>query len=624
MGYLVDTAHPLNYQQTKSLADYIKKHGIIQFLNLYKKFQDYSSEDVYWGDEIELHLLNIDPKTKLPKLQLNTEYMFESLTSDVFDLQPEYGAWMLEAVPLKPYESTGDPNALLENFKNRRETIKSFCQEGDVLFAGTVFPMLEVGDFFVPKLTEQLAKGNDSAREEEEKNMSCSRDSSVLGSDFKYELLNPHPRYSVSCENIAIRRGEKVCMLVPIYPDEKTPMNRTKDEPYPGFIHMNKGLFGTGNTSLQVTFGTRNVDEARYLADQIAVFSSIVLPLSAASVVFKGKLADVDIRWNVLCDSVDCRTKEERDETSPNYRPKPRWSTTSRYISNRPQCKEEYNDITLPLEEEIMKFAKDKAKDMDIDLDDALVKHLGFLFLQDPVVAFADKIYVDDSKTTNHFENLQSTNWNNVRFKPPPSFDSEIGWRVELRTIEAQLTADESVAFGMFSYFFNVLVTRREYNFYIPISKIDENIARAHKKDAVLTEKFWFRKDIQKDSADEWAELTLDEILHGKPDTFVGLFNLIFDFCKQEYGVDMQAEWTQRKENNDTEIHKVTENMKYFEILSKRAKGEMPTIANWSRNYILKHPKYQKDSVVSHEIAADLINAMLDISDGKKTYADFM
>jgi len=27
--------------------------------------------------------------------------------------------------------------------------------------------------------------------------------------------------------------------------------------------------------------------------------------------------------------------------------------------------------------------------------------------------------------------------------------------------------------------------------------------------------------------------------------------------------------------------------------------GEMPTIAAWARNFVLKHPKYQKDSVVS-------------------------
>lgn len=39
---------------------------------------------------------------------------------------------------------------------------------------------------------------------------------------------------------------------------------------------------------------------------------------------------------------------------------------------------------------------------------------------------------------------------------------------------------------------------------------------RGHKRDAVVKEKFWWRKDVSKNSADDYVELTLDEILHGK------------------------------------------------------------------------------------------------------------
>ena len=35
-----------------------------------------------------------------------------------------------------------------------------------------------------------------------------------------------------------------------------------------------------------------------------------------------------------------------------------------------------------------------------------------------------------------HFENLQSTNWNTLRFKNPPSAESKIGWRVEFRPLD--------------------------------------------------------------------------------------------------------------------------------------------------------------------------------------------
>lgn len=54
---------------------------------------------------------------------------------------------------------------------------------------------------------------------------------------------------------------------------------------------------------------------------------------------------------------------------------------------------------------------------MGIYLDDRLIKHLGFMFIRDSMVIFKDKVQVDDSTNTNHFENIQSTNWNSVRFK---------------------------------------------------------------------------------------------------------------------------------------------------------------------------------------------------------------
>jgi len=41
-------------------------------------------------------------------------------------------------------------------------------------------------------------------------------------------------------------------------------------------------------------------------------FDIFQLALSAASPIWRGYLADVDCRWNVLCAMVDDRTAEER------------------------------------------------------------------------------------------------------------------------------------------------------------------------------------------------------------------------------------------------------------------------------------------------------------------------
>lgn len=46
---------------------------------------------------------------------------------------------------------------------------------------------------------------------------------------------------------------------------------------------------------------------------------------------------------------------------------------------------------------------------------------------------------LDDKTYTDHFENIQSTNWQNMRWKPPPANKNNpnhIGWRVEFRTME--------------------------------------------------------------------------------------------------------------------------------------------------------------------------------------------
>jgi len=621
MGYLVDTSTTLPFVSVKEISTFIKQNGIIQFLHLYKKFYKTQQSQIFWGDEIEMHLVNIDPLTNQVKLQLNNEYIFDNFSPEnTFSLQPECGAWMIETVPTKPYEFTGDPKIPLQNYLSRREVINSMCKEGDILFAGATFPTLKVQDYYIPKTKTQIKEDSIDSIETGD----SSEEEQSTRSQIGYELLASHPRYAAICDTIKQRRGEDVCILIPIYKDINTSMEKSIEEPFPGYIYMDETIYGSANTSLQITFGTRNIEEARYLTDQMAILSSIVLPLSAASPIFKGKLAATDLRWTVLAGALDCRTPDERNPDDPKYVSAPRWSPMPQYISERKECKEEYNDIPVQVDKETMEFTRRQAQEMQMELDEKLIRHLGFLFNRDPLVVYSDKINVENTETTNHFENLQSTNWNNSRFKPPPSFDSEVGWRVELRTIEAQLTAMESTAFSMLAYFFAEMVTKKRYNFYIPISKLHENMQRAHTMDALLVEKFWFRVNVEPDSQDKWEEMTIDEILHGKKGGFIGLLKLIYKFCKEEYGVDMCEEWRMKLQDETSKISVVTENIKYFEILSKRARGEAPTIARWIRDFVGKHPKYQRDSMITPEIGGDLMKAMIEISDNKKTYSDFV
>ena len=45
----------------------------------------------------------------------------------------------------------------------------------------------------------------------------------------------------------------------------------------------------------------------------------------------------------------------------------------------------------------------------------------------------------------------------------------------------------------------------------------------------------------------------------------------------------------------------------YLDFIHKRATGEILTGASWMRQFVMKHPAYKQDSVVSEEIAYDML-----------------
>lgn len=49
---LLSQGSPLNWEETKKYADHVRKHGIIQFLNIYNKVKDRQKDVLKWGDEV--------------------------------------------------------------------------------------------------------------------------------------------------------------------------------------------------------------------------------------------------------------------------------------------------------------------------------------------------------------------------------------------------------------------------------------------------------------------------------------------------------------------------------------------------------------------------------------------
>jgi len=145
---------------------------------------------------------------------------------------------------------------------------------------------------------------------------------------------------------------------------------------------------------------------------------------------------------------------------------KSRYSSLDAFISSSPKLRDAYNDLPLALDEEALATLRAG------DVPERLARHIAHLFVRDPLVIFSERIQLDDARTSEHFENVQSTNWRSVRWKPPPPDAADMGWRVELRTMEAQITDFENAAFTVFVVLLSRVILTFDLNLYIPLSKV--------------------------------------------------------------------------------------------------------------------------------------------------------
>lgn len=127
-------------------------------------------------------------------------------------------------------------------------------------------------------------------------------------------------------------------------------------------------------------------------------------------------------------------------------------------------------------------------------MDQALATHFAHLWVYDPLIVFAKDLDPDTPGGTELFESFQATMGNPVRFKPPPSLRSkDLGWRLKFRPMEVQFTDLENAAFAIFIMLLARTTLYFDLNLYMPISLIDDNMEKAHARDAVLREEFQFR-----------------------------------------------------------------------------------------------------------------------------------
>lgn len=451
-------------------------------------------------------------------------------------------------------------------------------------------------------------------------------------------------------------------------------------------IHMDAMAFGMGCCCLQITFQGTDVDESRFLYDQLAVLAPIMMALTASTPVLKGRIADTDCRWGIISECVDDRRPAERgrkggpdpdpEVAGKGYRRlyKSRYDSISTYIYQGVSAEDGqmnnrilnmYNDIPVPIDE-------DKYRQLrEAGIDPLLSQHIAHIFVRDPLVIFDGAVEeIDDETQTEHFESIQSTNWQSVRWKPPPPRtgpnDPHIGWRTEFRSMEIQLTDFENAAFTTFITLLTRVILTFDLNLYIPLSRVDANMQRAHGRNAAVNGKFFFRRHMAPlekgdDGFDEqytsmfstvngnkgslptvfsgddlsalnltnsdvstweavsekrrvapnasggteensYEEMTMSEIMTGKGDYFPGLIPLVYAYLDH-----IQCD--------SVTMDRMT---MYLDFIEKRATGQLLTPATWVRNFIRNHEEYKFDSIVTDSIAYDLLVACKEIGEGKR------
>ncbi|CAO1636736.1 unnamed protein product [Parajaminaea phylloscopi] len=699
---LLSLGTPLNWPETQKLADHVRKHGIEQLLSLWYKIRDRRGDRVLWGDEIEYIVVALDQENKNARLSLRQGEILQVLAQthhqscqEVEDqdqiptFHPEYGRYMLESTPGCPYgASPRELRAVERNMRMRRRIARRHLLPNELPITLTSFPRLGVTDGLF--LDDESLVPNGKASQ------------SLFLPD---EIINQHARFPTLTANIRERRGAKVAINLPIFKDEKTPSpfidptipwdrnlfpgdsEAKQGAAKPDHIYMDSMGFGMGCCCLQVTFQACSIHEARAIYDQLVPVTPLILALTAASPAYRGYLADVDARWSVISGAVDDRTPEERGlaplegnkHGSRMRMSKSRYDSVDSYLSLESANRPEYNDNPFEIDEGV------RARLEEAGMDSLLASHFAHLFIRDPLVIFSEMVDQDDDASMDHFENIQSTNWQTMRFKPPPP-GGKIGWRVEVRSMEVQVTDFENAAFSVFIVLLTRAILSFRLNFYLPISKVDVNMGRAQKRDALNREKFYFRKDVFRtvprhqsasrshsrepstssqanghqtnghaaqrrfpgvlDSRyptpsgsrapspsptgaieDEYDEFTINELINGKKNgksAASGPHENGSSGEGEEAFPGLLSLVSAYLDALDIDLETRREMDLYLDLVRQRASGELMTTATWIRNFVRSHSSYSFDSRVTQEINFDMIKALDRIERGEEEAPGFL
>ena len=582
----------ITWSLLQKYLSYIRKVGIDQFIQLFKKYKNYKCNRFRFGDEIE-YIIVYAPKHNKDecKVSLRSCKIIQGANKNVNDgiknninkndigmFAMEYTHFQIESIPYKPYKCDSISDLLLieRNMFCRRRWIESTLKRDEKLISMALFPTLGLNQ---KSTFPSFPTGGNVTKSEQI-------------SDY---AINCHPKFTAATIGYRHRRGNKK-VNIKYGVDDGT------------YNMLDATVFGNGN-ALQVTIGCCDMNECKYLYDQLNVISYIMLSISAATPFIAGKISKQDTRWNISVQGQDCRNDKEKNE----YLYSTRYGLNQIYLHSNGK---QYNDIDFYFDKKCYQQLINNVN----DIDDNFAKHISRLFVRDTL--FVYKSMIDKIKETdpNRFKNseeyfqvFQSMNWNNVRFKPPPANnngnnddddnDNEIGWRVEFRTMETQFTDFENAALVIFVTLLSKAILFYNIDLYIPMSKLHENFKLSQNKNALLNEKFWYRMSFNKGN-DKYllAKYSLNHIINGK----YGLLYFVNKYIDQVLFVN-------HDDDNKNNIAIIKE---YLSLIEYRCNGKLMNNASYLRHFVNNNKFYKNDCNINEKICRNIIDKIDMISHG--------
>jgi len=360
-------------------------------------------------------------------------------------------------------------------------------------------------------------------------------------------------------------------------------------------INIGHAVDSWGGCGLQATFSAHNLQEACQLHDQMIPLGPLMLALSAATPIYKGRLVATDTRWKAMCWAGDDRKPSERADLPP------RMGCTPMYLEETLSARQ-MNDRPL-------KPAEGAKTDLQKHgVSPALATYFAHILGREPIIDTACIHEPDDTSDSAQDTRMESLNihmstwWPHVRLKLPvlSSVNDSLPWRVEFRPMEAQPSDMENAALVVALRVLHKTIQHFNLDLKIPISAVEQNMDRANNRNAATDQIFRFAVRSMGEPAptfDGWASLDVvfNGIGNGGGRTWRGLLPLAREYLAHRNISNLHSE----------EQEKV---LGALDLLSARASGRLETPAKWMRRFVAER---SWDSSRGEEISSRLYYDMV-------------